>query len=90
MSNYDDMRHFQMQEQSDGEYIAPTVAYTGEDFERLLHDQGGDVDAANEIMLEVMDRDMDRHARQLAERCLELNNEVARLREILDTNDIDY
>ena len=87
MSNYDDMRDMQMREQYGDDYIAPTIAYTGEDYAELVHDCGGDEDSANSIMNQVMEKDMERYASQLAAR---LQNRISFLESLLEDNGIDY
>lgn len=85
MSNWDDMLDMQRREENP-DYITPTISYTGADYAELVHDCGGDEDAASLIMNEVMDRDMARHDSQ---RIQKLERENAALRQTLEDHGIE-
>ena len=87
MSNYDDMRDFQMREQYGDSYISPTRAYTADDLSEWEFEHDSPEDPGGmDLLSEVMDRDMARYENERAARDA---REIGRLRTLLDDAGID-
>lgn len=79
--DYDDMRDMQRREEQGDDYISPTRAYTANEWIEGCEDYGEDV------MLEVMERDMARYDSELK---AQQSRRIAYLQSLLDEAGIDY
>lgn len=78
--SYEDARDW-MRSEADPDYIPPTRAYTAQEWDEGCESHGEDV------MLEVMERDMARHEAQVAQRD---KARILYLQALLEENNIDY
>lgn len=87
MSNYEDMRDFQMREQYGDSYVSPTRAYTGDELAEFRHEHDSPDDPGGAQLLdELMTRDM---ARFEKEQSAMLARRVAFLESVLADHGID-
>jgi hypothetical protein len=83
MSSYEDMRDMQRREE-DPDYITPTFAFTADDLAQFEHDHGPD---AEEILNEVMERDMARYEKEMQNK---MERRIQYLEDLLEENGIEF